>query len=55
MKVTNLFHIVVLPLLAFASWKAYIDQPTYAGIYLILIGLAAVGFAFHTYKLTKAV
>lgn len=50
---TWIFHIILLPILIYASWKAYNNEPTYSGIYLLLVVLASIGFIYHSYKLIE--
>ena len=48
---TNIFHIIILPILIYICWKAYKGEPTYSSLYLLFVGLATVGLGYHLYRL----
>jgi len=49
---TNLFHVVVLPLLIYASWTAYEGRPASSWIYMMFVVLASVGLLYHLARLS---
>lgn len=53
MNAVNLFHLIILPLLVYASWTAYEGRPTISWIYLLFVVLGSVGVLYHLARLSK--